>query len=188
MTTATAPATDAKNRKLRNRLIGMVTSDKVNKTRKVVFEYLARHAKYNKYVKRQTVLHVHDEKNESRVGDQVEVMVRGFAEDTMEEPAFYETGWFATVLRYGVTLIGLVLVLLLGVRPILAALKSRKPAGGGAARPSNGGANAPMPEQAHDAIDRSLLNRQVGAAQKFAEDRPDRAVLAIRQMLNQGKA
>jgi small subunit ribosomal protein S17 len=74
MTTATAPATDAKNRKLRNRLIGMVTSDKVNKTRKVVFEYLARHAKYNKYVKRQTVLHVHDEKNESRVGDQVEVM------------------------------------------------------------------------------------------------------------------
>jgi len=35
---------------------------------------LARHAKYNKYVKRQTVLHVHDEKNESRNGDQVEVM------------------------------------------------------------------------------------------------------------------
>jgi small subunit ribosomal protein S17 len=74
MTTATAPATEAKNRKLRARLIGMVTSDKVSKTRKVVFEYLARHAKYNKYVKRQTVLHVHDEKNESRVGDQVEVM------------------------------------------------------------------------------------------------------------------
>ena len=77
MTTATVqPAssgTQAK-RKLRNRVIGMVTSDKVTKTRKVVFEYLARHAKYNKYVKRQTVLHVHDEKNESRVGDQVEVM------------------------------------------------------------------------------------------------------------------
>ena len=52
----------------------MVTSDKVTKTRKVTFEYLARHAKYNKYVKRQTVLHVHDEKNECRVGDQVEVM------------------------------------------------------------------------------------------------------------------
>jgi small subunit ribosomal protein S17 len=72
MTTATAqpPA----HRKLRNRVIGMVTSDKVNKTRKVVFEYLARHAKYNKYVKRQTVLHVHDEKNECHVGDHVEVM------------------------------------------------------------------------------------------------------------------
>src|SRR3954471_13238210 len=74
MTTATTtPPTDQK-RKLRNRVIGMVTSDKVSKTRKVVFEYLARHAKYNKYVKRQTVLHVHDEKNECRTGDQVEVM------------------------------------------------------------------------------------------------------------------
>src|SRR5215475_11197440 len=77
MTTATVqPASTGKEapRKLRNRVIGMVTSDKVSKTRKVVFEYLARHAKYNKYVKRQTVLHVHDEKNESRLGDQVEVM------------------------------------------------------------------------------------------------------------------
>jgi small subunit ribosomal protein S17 len=74
MTTATANPTSRK-RKPRNRVIGMVTSDTVNKTRKVVFEYLARHAKYNKYVKRQTVLHVHDEKNESHVGDQVEVMV-----------------------------------------------------------------------------------------------------------------
>jgi small subunit ribosomal protein S17 len=75
MTTATAqPSTPPQKRKLRNRVIGMVTSDKVAKTRKVVFEYLARHAKYNKYVKRQTVLHVHDEQNESRVGDQVEVM------------------------------------------------------------------------------------------------------------------
>jgi len=73
MTTATAQNPTA-NRKLRNRVIGMVTADKVSKTRKVVFEYLARHEKYNKYVKRQTVLHVHDEKNESRIGDQVEVM------------------------------------------------------------------------------------------------------------------
>jgi len=69
----TAPISDAQ-RKLRPRLIGIVTSDKVDKTRKVVFEYLSRHAKYNKYVKRQTVLHVHDEKNESHLGDRVEVM------------------------------------------------------------------------------------------------------------------
>jgi small subunit ribosomal protein S17 len=74
MTTATAQPTIEK-RKPRNRVIGMVTSDKVSKTRKVVIEYLARHAKYNKYVKRQTVLHVHDENNESRAGDMVEVMV-----------------------------------------------------------------------------------------------------------------
>ena len=67
-------ATSTEKRKLRTRQIGVVTSDKVAKTRKVVVEYLSRHTKYNKYVKRQTVLHVHDEKNESRVGDQVEVM------------------------------------------------------------------------------------------------------------------
>lgn len=73
MTTATETQSPA-DRKLRTRLIGMVVSDKVNKTRKVVFEYLSRHAKYGKYIKRQTVLHVHDEKNESRLGDQVEVM------------------------------------------------------------------------------------------------------------------
>ena len=73
MTTATETKSPA-DRKLRTRLIGMVVSDKVNKTRKVVFEYLSRHAKYGKYIKRQTVLHVHDEKNESRQGDHVEVM------------------------------------------------------------------------------------------------------------------
>ena len=72
MTTATQKSTE--NRKPRPRMIGVVTSDKVSKTRKVTFEYLSRHEKYNKYVKRQTVLHVHDEKNESHVGDQVEVM------------------------------------------------------------------------------------------------------------------
>jgi small subunit ribosomal protein S17 len=66
--------TTQETRKLRPRIIGVVTGDKVSKTRKVVFEYLSRHAKYNKYVKRQTVLHVHDEKNESHLGDHVEVM------------------------------------------------------------------------------------------------------------------
>ncbi len=60
-------------RKWRPRMIGLVTGDKVSKSRKVTFEYLSRHPKYNKYVKRQTVLHVHDEHNESRLGDQVEV-------------------------------------------------------------------------------------------------------------------
>jgi len=70
----TAQGANTTKRKLRPRLIGLVTSDKVSKTRKVTFEYLARHPKYNKYVKRQTVLHVHDENNESHIGDHVEVM------------------------------------------------------------------------------------------------------------------
>ncbi|MBL0927079.1 MAG: 30S ribosomal protein S17 [Phycisphaerales bacterium] len=53
--------------------VGVVSSDKRDKTRKVVVEYSAQHAKYGKYLSRRTVLHVHDEKNESRNGDRVEV-------------------------------------------------------------------------------------------------------------------
>lgn len=53
--------------------IGVVQSDKRDKTRKVVVEYLARHPKYGKFLKKRTVLHVHDENNESRNGDRVEV-------------------------------------------------------------------------------------------------------------------
>lgn len=53
---------------------GIVESDARDKTRKVVIGFLAKHPKYGKYIKRRTVLHVHDEKNESRVGDLVEVV------------------------------------------------------------------------------------------------------------------
>ena len=72
--TNTSTGTASSKRRLRPRIIGIVTGDRVSKTRKVAFEYLARHSKYNKYVKRQTVLHVHDENNESHLGDHVEVM------------------------------------------------------------------------------------------------------------------
>lgn len=53
--------------------IGFVESDRADKTRRVVVRYLARHPKYGKYVKKRTVLHAHDETNESKVGDRVEV-------------------------------------------------------------------------------------------------------------------
>jgi small subunit ribosomal protein S17 len=55
------------------RRIGVVESDARDKTRKVVVAFVARHPKYGKFTKRRTVLHVHDEKNESHVGDRVEV-------------------------------------------------------------------------------------------------------------------
>jgi small subunit ribosomal protein S17 len=55
------------------RRIGVVESDKRSKTRKVVIPYVAKHDKYGKFVKKRTVLHVHDEQNESRVGDRVEI-------------------------------------------------------------------------------------------------------------------
>jgi small subunit ribosomal protein S17 len=53
--------------------IGVVDSDKRAKTRRVVVNYLAKHPKYGKFVKKRTVLHVHDENNESKSGDLVEV-------------------------------------------------------------------------------------------------------------------
>lgn len=53
--------------------LGVVESDKRDKTRKVVVSYLAQHPKYGKFIRRRTVLHVHDERNESKVGDRVEV-------------------------------------------------------------------------------------------------------------------
>lgn len=52
---------------------GVVTSDKRDKTRKVVIEFRAPHPKYGKYVRGRTVLHVHDEQNASKEGDVVEV-------------------------------------------------------------------------------------------------------------------
>lgn len=53
--------------------VGFVESDARDKTRKVVIGYLTKHPKYGKYIRRRTVLHVHDEANESRKGDKVEV-------------------------------------------------------------------------------------------------------------------
>ncbi len=55
------------------RRIGVVESDKRDKTRKVAINYSVRHPKYGKYIRRRTVLHVHDENNTSRKGDRVEV-------------------------------------------------------------------------------------------------------------------
>src|SRR5438445_7822286 len=52
---------------------GVVASDKGNKTIKVVVNYQTRHEKYGKYLKRRTVLHAHDEKNEAKEGDTVQI-------------------------------------------------------------------------------------------------------------------
>jgi len=52
---------------------GVVASDKGDKTIRVVVNYQTKHPKYGKYLKRRTVLHAHDEKNEAREGDTVEI-------------------------------------------------------------------------------------------------------------------
>src|SRR5438067_5167258 len=54
--------------------IGIVTSDKMDKTRRVEIPRLVKHPRYGKYIKRRTICHVHDETNESRTGDTVEIM------------------------------------------------------------------------------------------------------------------
>jgi small subunit ribosomal protein S17 len=54
--------------------IGVVTSDKMNKTRRVEIPRLVKHARYGKYIRRRTICKVHDENNEARTGDTVEIM------------------------------------------------------------------------------------------------------------------
>jgi small subunit ribosomal protein S17 len=65
-----------KNTKTTGRRIleGIVTRDKMAKTRRVEVQRLVRHPKYGKYVKRRTICYVHDEKNESRLGDTVQII------------------------------------------------------------------------------------------------------------------
>jgi small subunit ribosomal protein S17 len=54
--------------------IGIVKSDKMDKTRRVEVERLVPHPKYGKFLKRRTVCHAHDEGNTTHVGDIVEIM------------------------------------------------------------------------------------------------------------------
>src|SRR5262249_39815386 len=53
---------------------GVVTRDKMNKTRRVEIPRLVKHPRYGKYIKRRTICYAHDEHNESHLGDTVEIM------------------------------------------------------------------------------------------------------------------
>ena len=54
-------------------IIGRVVSDKADKTRTVLVERRVRHPLYGKFIRRSTRLYVHDEGNESRMGDTVRI-------------------------------------------------------------------------------------------------------------------
>lgn len=58
----------------KRKLIGVVVGDKMNKTRVVLVERRLSHAKYGKYMTRRSKYKAHDEKNEYRVGDRVEIV------------------------------------------------------------------------------------------------------------------
>ncbi len=57
----------------RDRRVGTVLSRSGDKSIRVRFEYSIKHPMYGKYIKRSTTLHTHDEKNEAKTGDVVEV-------------------------------------------------------------------------------------------------------------------
>lgn len=74
MTTEPTTSTSQAERGRRRTEVGVVTSAKMNKTRRVEIPRLVKHARYGKYIRRRTICHVHDENNESKQGDTVEIV------------------------------------------------------------------------------------------------------------------
>jgi small subunit ribosomal protein S17 len=68
----TAAAAPARNE--RRTLVGIVTRDKTAKTRRVEVSRRVKHPKYGKFIKERTICYMHDESNESHLGDTVEIV------------------------------------------------------------------------------------------------------------------
>jgi small subunit ribosomal protein S17 len=71
---AVKAATQESERGKRRIETGIVLSDVRQKTITVEIKRLVKHARYGKYLNRSTHLHAHDEKNEAKKGDRVEVI------------------------------------------------------------------------------------------------------------------
>lgn len=101
------------------------------------------------------------------------------------EPPFYETAWFATVLRNAVALIAVILAMLFGVRPLVKALGVRTESASEDDLDGEGeaGTSPPLIAQNNGPVDPAILREQVGLAQKLAAEQPDRAVEALQRML-----
>ena len=61
-------------RNLRKERIGLVASNKMDKSITVVVERKVKHPMYGKFVKKSTKFMAHDEKNECNIGDTVKIM------------------------------------------------------------------------------------------------------------------
>ena len=68
--TETAPET-TQNKRVRE---GVVVSSKMNKTITVLVTRLLQHTKFNKVIKRHIKYSAHDEKNEAKEGDHVQIV------------------------------------------------------------------------------------------------------------------
>lgn len=121
-------------------------------------------------------------------GDQIQVLVRPFEPVPEEALAFYEAPWFAMVVRSVVALLAVLLVLLMGVHPLIRALK-REPGSAPLADDAADGEVAARPavNPATGQVDAALLGRQVGLAQRIVAEKPDEALDALRTMLGQPK-
>ena len=53
--------------------VGIVTSDKMNKTISVQIFRVVQHPKYKKFIKKSSVFKAHDETNQAKVGDKVRI-------------------------------------------------------------------------------------------------------------------
>jgi len=69
MSTNTTPV----ERNLRKERVGVVTSDKMDKSVVVMVERRVMHPKYGKFVKRSSKFMAHDEKGDANVGDTVRI-------------------------------------------------------------------------------------------------------------------
>lgn len=58
----------------RKRVVGVVSSNKMDKTITVKVEKMVKHPVYGKYIRRATVFKAHDEERKAKVGDKVEIM------------------------------------------------------------------------------------------------------------------
>ena len=67
----TAPAEKVRRQ---NTKVGVVISDKMEKTRTIAVQRSIRHPFYKKIIRRTSTFHAHDEKNVSRVGDTVKIV------------------------------------------------------------------------------------------------------------------
>lgn len=61
-------------RKNKRELIGLIVSDKMEKSVVVQIERFVQHTVYKKFMKRYKKYHAHDEKNECRIGDTVKII------------------------------------------------------------------------------------------------------------------
>ena len=124
-------------------------------------------------------------------GDVVSVVVRPFRNVALDEGAFWEQGWFASILRNGVALLSVVLILLFAVRPALRHVRDR--VNGGADATQQPPVSIPTGRAAIDttvapAQEADDLTDQLALARRIAHEQPDDALHALRAMLRMDDA